>query len=68
MGEFLDRMLYTEGLEDEWELFLQDKEIRSLVCVDFQKYEQRQLTYQDWKNLIQESKRINKLESIQFII
>ena len=66
--EFIDRMLYAEGLEDEWELFLQDRDIRAQVWTEFQKYEERKLIYQQWRNLIQEGQKINQLQSMQFLV
>ncbi|MEC4986890.1 MAG: hypothetical protein SAK42_22540, partial [Oscillatoria sp. PMC 1076.18] len=54
--EFLDRILYAEGMEDEWFAFLNDSEIRPQVWLEFKQLEERKALQQSWKMHVQQCK------------
>lgn len=50
--EFSDRILFAEGMKDEWFAFLDDDEIRSKVWIEFRQIEERKHLQMSWKNQV----------------
>ncbi|NET01016.1 MAG: hypothetical protein F6K61_10665 [Sphaerospermopsis sp. SIO1G1] len=50
--EFIDRILYAEGMEDEWFAFLDDTEIRVQVWTEFRQAEDRKQLQMKWKHYL----------------
>jgi len=50
--EFSDRILFAEGMKDEWSAFLNDDEIRSKVWIEFRQIEERKHLQMSWKNQV----------------
>lgn len=50
--EFSDRILFAEGMKDEWFAFLDDDEIRSKVWMEFRQIEERKHLQMSWKNQV----------------
>lgn len=50
--EFLDRILYANGMEDEWRAFLDDAEIRVLVWTEFRQIEERKRLQENWRQQV----------------
>ncbi|MEI6429064.1 MAG: hypothetical protein WCO45_11860, partial [Pseudanabaena sp. ELA607] len=50
--EFVDRILYANGMTDEWRAFLDDTEIRALVWTEFRQIEERKRLQEHWKQQV----------------
>jgi hypothetical protein len=52
LEEFIDRILYADGMKDEWFAFLDDTEIRSLVWTEFRQIEERKRLQETWRQQV----------------
>jgi hypothetical protein len=52
LEEFIDRILYADGMKDEWFAFLDDTEIRSLVWIEFRQIEERKRLQETWQQQV----------------
>jgi hypothetical protein len=50
--EFSDRILFAEGMRNEWSAFLDDDEIRSKIWIEFRQIEERKHLQMSWKNQV----------------
>jgi hypothetical protein len=66
--EFVDRVLYDEGIEEEWRHFLSDENIRSKVWIEFKKIEDRKQVQSDWMTAIKRVRDFNQRNLLEFIL
>lgn len=68
IAEFVDRVLYADGMEEEWDNFFHDEpELRSKVWPEFQKLEEYKKIQQQWMNVVQQAIETNKPQSMRFL-
>ena len=65
--EFVDRILYAEGLKKEWSTFLSRHDVRSQIWPEFKVIEERQQMLQTWNALVEEARIANQLDALQFL-
>jgi len=65
--EFVDRILYEEGMEEEWRHFLDDPDIRSKVWLEFKQIEDRKQVQVDWLNIVKRVRELNQRKLLEFI-
>ncbi len=64
--EFVDRILRAEDVKIEWQIFLE--EMRSEIWpTEFQQWGDRTKIHQDWLNSVEQVKRANQTEYLQFL-
>lgn len=65
-AEFIDRVLYDEGMEEEWRHFLSDADIRTKVWIEFKQIEERKQIQSDWQAAIERVRQLNQRERVEF--
>jgi energy-coupling factor transporter ATP-binding protein EcfA2 len=65
--EFVDRILYDEGVKEEWRHFLSDDNIRSRVWIEFKQIEDRKHVQADWLNAVKRVGEFNQQKRLEFI-
>jgi hypothetical protein len=64
--EFVDLILYDQGIESEWEKFLWKPEVRSKVWDKFGKIEQLKEIQQTWMESVQKVQNLNQVQDFTF--
>ena len=66
-AEFVDRVLYDEGMEEEWRHFLSDAGVRAKVWLEFKQIEDRKQVQADWQSAIERVRRFNQRQQVTFV-
>jgi hypothetical protein len=66
-AEFIDRVLYDEGMEEEWRHFLSDANIRAQVWHEFRQIEDRKQVQSDWQSAIEQVRKFNQRDRLEFV-
>lgn len=64
--EFVDRVLYDKGIEEEWRHFLSADDIRSKVWVEFKQIEDRKQVQADWLSAVKIVRELNQQKLLVF--
>ncbi|NER02855.1 MAG: hypothetical protein F6K17_09595 [Okeania sp. SIO3C4] len=67
VAEFVDRILYAEDIKDDWEIFLNDEQVRQKVWPEFKTMANRIKIQRDWQSLVEQIMDINQLENMRFL-
>ncbi|XHR83897.1 MAG: dynamin family protein [Gloeotrichia echinulata GP01] len=68
LTEFVDRVIYADGMKEEWDNFFHDEpELRSKVWPEFQRLEEYKKIQQQWINVVQQAIETNKPQSMRFL-
>jgi energy-coupling factor transporter ATP-binding protein EcfA2 len=65
--EFVDRLLYEEGMSTEWRLFLNDHDIRAQVWIEFKQIEERKQVEEKWLTMVKKVRDLNQPDLLRFI-
>jgi len=63
--DFLDRVLYARGVQNEWDNFLWEK--RQQVWHEFKLVAERIKVKQEWESIINQAKLANQLYLLRFV-
>ncbi|NET41524.1 hypothetical protein [Okeania sp. SIO2B3] len=67
VAEFVDRISYAEDIKDDWEIFLNDEQVRQKVWPEFKTMANRMKIQKDWQSLVEQIMDINQLENMRFL-
>ncbi|NET24888.1 hypothetical protein [Okeania sp. SIO1I7] len=67
VAEFVDRISYAEDIKDDWEIFLNDEQVRQKVWPEFKTMANRMKIQKDWQSLVEQIMDINRLEKMRFL-
>ncbi|NEO57140.1 MAG: hypothetical protein F6K54_31160 [Okeania sp. SIO3B5] len=67
VAEFVDRILYSEDIKDDWDIFLNDEQVRQKVLPEFKTMANRMKIQINWQSLVEQIMDINQLENIRFL-
>ncbi|GGA22360.1 hypothetical protein [Okeania sp. KiyG1] len=67
VAEFIDRILYAEDIKDDWDIFLNDEQVRQKVWPEFKTMANRMKIQRDWQSLVEQIMDINRLENMRFL-
>ncbi|MGQ4650253.1 dynamin family protein [Lyngbya aestuarii] len=65
--EFIDLVIYAKGMKKEWEILLNEQDVRSKVWPEFRTIEKRKQDQQDWRNTVERIAALNQLSAMLFI-
>jgi energy-coupling factor transporter ATP-binding protein EcfA2 len=65
--EFVDRILYEDGMQTEWRHFLQDPDISAKVWIEFKQIEERKQVQEQWLSMVKKVRELNQQELLRFI-
>jgi hypothetical protein len=63
--EFSDRIFRADGVEDEWQTFLEQN--KSLIWLEFQQIEANRKLQKEWLELLEKVSQCNQPQLIQFL-
>ncbi|GGA22366.1 hypothetical protein [Okeania sp. KiyG1] len=67
VAEFVDRILRPEDIKDDWDIFLNDEQVRQKVWPEFKTMANRMKIQKDWQSLVEQIIDINQLEKMRFL-
>ncbi|NEQ36009.1 MAG: hypothetical protein F6K40_06795 [Okeania sp. SIO3I5] len=67
VAEFVDRILRAEDIKDDWEIFLDDEQVRQKVWPEFKTMANRIKIQRNWQSLVEQIMDINRLENMSFL-
>ncbi|NEO57142.1 MAG: hypothetical protein F6K54_31170 [Okeania sp. SIO3B5] len=67
VAEFVDRILYAEDIKDDWDIFLNDEQVRQKVWPEFKTMANRIEIQRNWQSLVKQIMDINQLENMRFL-
>jgi energy-coupling factor transporter ATP-binding protein EcfA2 len=65
--EFIDRILYEEGMKKEWRHFLDEPDVRAQVWIEFKQIEDRKQVEEKWLKMVKQVRDVNQSDSLKFI-
>lgn len=65
--EFVDRILYAEGIKEEWFVFLNQEDVRSLIWPEFKQLDAMKQLQQGWNGMVERAISANQLDALQFL-
>lgn len=65
--EFVDRILYEDGMQTEWRHFLQEPDISAKVWIEFKQIEERKQVQEQWLSMVKKVRELNQQELLRFI-
>ena len=67
VAEFVDRISYAEDIKDDWEIFLDDEQVRQKIWPEFKTMANRIKIQRNWQSLVEQIMDINRLENMRFL-